>query len=364
MVADNTTDRKEVRFKLIYQILITMLVVALVPLGGLWYISIHKSKQEWTTNIFQNLVNNTEHLTRSVDEWTATNLRLLEQNSATPAILGMQAAAQNPVLKSITDVYQWIYLAFTVLPDGQNLGRSDGKALTYYGDREYVKQVLGGKAFGQQVLLGKTNNKPAFILAKPIKGDAGKPAGVIAIAMTLEDLSKSITKTRIGETGFALLLDEQNRLIAHGRGEVASELQDFSAHPALKQGGKSGRDSFVYVEAGKKIVAFSQKTNLGWTLIVQQDYREAYAAADEAQRNATLLLIATLIAVVAIAYLLARRLSAPIRNLTAIADEISRGNLGAEIKECGRSDEIGALARAIERMGVSLQMAFERLRKR
>lgn len=143
MVADKATDRQEVRFKLIYQILITMLVVALVPLGGLWYISIHKSKQEWTTNISQNLVNNTEHLTRSVDEWTATNLRLLEQNSSTPAILGMQAAAQNPVLKSITDVYQWIYLAFTVLPDGQNLGRSDGKALTYYGDREYVKQVLG-----------------------------------------------------------------------------------------------------------------------------------------------------------------------------------------------------------------------------
>jgi methyl-accepting chemotaxis protein len=93
MVADNTTDRKEVRFKLIYQILITMLVVALVPLGGLWYISIHKSKQEWTTNISRNLVNNTEHLTRSFDEWTAMNLRLLEQNSSTPAILGMQGGS-------------------------------------------------------------------------------------------------------------------------------------------------------------------------------------------------------------------------------------------------------------------------------
>lgn len=186
----------------------------------------------------------------------------------------------------------------------------------------------------------------------------------MAIAMTLEDLSKSITKTRIGETGFALLLDEQNRLIAHGRGEVTSELQDFSAHPALKRSGRPDPDSFVFVEADKKIVAFSQKTNLGWTLIVQQDYREAYAAADAAQRNAILLLIATLIAVVAIAYLLAHRLSAPIRNLTAIADEISRGNLGAEISECGRSDEIGALARAIQRMGVSLQMAFDRLRKR
>jgi methyl-accepting chemotaxis protein len=47
-----------------------------------------------------------------------------------------------------------------------------------------------------------------------------------------------------------------------------------------------------------------------------------------------------------------------------IAEEISKGKLGAEIKETVRNDEIGALARAIERMGISLQMAFDRLRKK
>jgi methyl-accepting chemotaxis protein len=212
--------------------------------------------------------------------------------------------------------------------------------------------------------MGKTSGKPAFILAKPIKGDGAKNLGVIAIAMTLEDLSKTITKAKIGETGFAILLDDKNRVIAHGKGAIASELQDFSGHPVLKMGNRFDPDSIVFVEDGKKIVAYSQKTKLGWTLIVQQDHREAYAAADEAQRNAVLLLVITLILVMLIAFLLAHRLTTPIRNLTAIADEISRGNLGAEIKETSRSDEIGALARAIERMGVSIQMAFEKLRKR
>ena len=211
---------------------------------------------------------------------------------------------------------------------------------------------------------GKTSGKPAFILAKPIKSEGAKISGVIAIAMTLEDLSKTITKTRIGETGFAVLLDENNRLIAHGNGEVTSELQDLSSHPALRQRNRFDRNSFVFEEDGKKIVAYTKKTQQGWTLIVQQDYQEAYAAANAAQRNAILLLVVTLVTVLIIAYLLARRLSTPIRNLTLIADEISRGNLSAEIKETERSDEIGALARAIERMGVSLQMAFDRLRKR
>lgn len=364
MAAGQATDRQKVKFKILYQILITMFVIALIPLGGLWYISIYKSKEEWTTNIFRNLSETTESLSRSVDDWTSMNLRLLEQNAATSAILGMEAKTQASVLKSITTSYEWIYLAFTILPDGQNLGRSDGNPPTFYGDREYFQQVLGGKPIGQQVLMGKTSGKPAFILAKPIKGDGAKSLGVIAIAMTLEDLSKTITKTKIGESGFAILLDDKNRLIAHGQGAVASELQDFSSHPALRQHHRFDRNSFVFDEGGKKIVAYTQKTKLGWTLIVQQNYQEAYSAADEAQRNALLLLLITLLTVIIITYLLARRLSAPIRNLTDIADEISRGNLGAEIRETGRSDEIGALARAIERMSVSLQMAFEKLRKR
>lgn len=364
MAAGMEAEQGGAGFKILYQILATMCIIALIPIGGLWYISIYKSKQDWTTNILQGLMNNTESLTRSVDDWTTMNLRVLEQNAETPAIQSMESEVQNPVLKSMADTYDWVYLAFTVLPDGKNMGRSDGKPQTFYGDRKYFKQVLSGKSIGQQVLLGKTSRKPAFVLAKPIKGEGTKIQGVIAIAMKLEDLSKTITKTRIGGSGFAVLLDDENRLIAHGSGKVTSELQDLSSHPALRHRNRFDRDSFVFEEDGKKIVAYTKKTQQGWTLIVQQDYQEAYAAANQAQRNAMILLVVTLVTVVAIAYLLAQRLSTPIRNLTVIADEISRGNLSAEINETERSDEIGALARAIERMGVSLQMAFDRLRKR
>lgn len=364
MAEGKTRDQDDAGFKILYQILATMCVIALIPIGGLWYISIYKSRQDWTTNILQNLIDNTASLSRSVDDWTAMNLRVLQQNAVTPAMLSMDSEQQNPVLKTMAESYEWVYLAFTVLPSGQNLGRSDGKPQTFYGDRDYFKQVLGGKALGRQVLLGKTSGKPAFILAKPITGEGAKTLGVIAIAMSLEDLSKTITKTRIGETGFAVLLDENNRLIAHGNGEVSSELQDLGSHPALHQRNRFDRNSFVFEMEGKKIVAYTKKTQHGWTLIVQQDYQEAYAAADEARRNALLLLAFTLVTVVFVAYFLARRLSTPLGNLTLIADEISRGNLRAEIRETERSDEIGDLARAIERMGVSLQMAFDRLRKK
>lgn len=364
MEASNVKEKRTGGFTIFNQILLTMLIIAIIPLGGLWYISINKAKEDWTANIFHSLERNTVTLADRVDDWTIMNLRLLSQNSKTPAIVSMEAEKQNPVLKSMTDIYEWVYLAFTIRPDGDNVGRSDGKTPKYYGDRAYFKQVMGGRDVGQQVLMGKTSGKPAFILSKPVMSENMKTAGVLAIAMTLEDLSATVTNTKIGDSGFAILVDERNRLIAHGKGEVANELQDMSSNTILAFPHKITKDNFIFEDNGKKIVAFKYKTEYGWTLIVQQDFAEAYAAAEIARINALTLLGITLVVVLIVAYLLARRLSNPILRLTDIADEISRGNLGAEIKEKSRSDEIGALARAIDRMGVSLQMAFDRLRKK
>jgi methyl-accepting chemotaxis protein len=364
MEASNVTETGGKGFTILYQILLTMLVIATIPLGGLWYISIHKAKVDWTDSIYKTLASKTESLGNRVDDWTSMNLNLLKQNAMLPSIRSMDFSLQNPVLKTVAESYDWVYLAFTIQPDGENVGRSDGKEPFFYGDRDYFKMVMGGKEIGQQVLLGKTTGKPAFILASPIMSERNKIAGALAIAMSLEDLSETVTKTKIGETGYAILVDEQNRLIAHGRGEMANELQDMSRHPVVAFSEKIDRDSFVFKYENKKIVASRSTTALGWKLIVQQDFAEAYNAAEEARIQALMLLGFTLVIVLIIAYLLARQLSTPIRNLTEIADKISRGNLGAEIKETNRNDEIGALARAIERMGVSLQMAFDRLRKK
>ena len=57
----------------------------------------------------------------------------------------------------------------------------------------------------------------------------------------------------------------------------------------------------------------------------------------------------------------ASALTRPIRRLTQISDGISRGNLAAAITETRRSDEIGSLARAIERLRASVKLAVDRL---
>ena len=107
-----------------------------------------------------------------------------------------------------------------------------------------------------------------------------------------------------------------------------------------------------------------QKTKHGWIMVAQQSYNEAFAAIRLANRNALILLAATLVFVIIIAYLISQRLAKPIRRLTAIADEISLGKLDANIVDMDRKDEIGNLAHAISRLGTSVRLAMERLQKK
>ncbi len=73
-------------------------------------------------------------------------------------------------------------------------------------------------------------------------------------------------------------------------------------------------------------------------------------------------LIPVLIAVM-VALALTRTLTGAVEYLLEAADRISRGDLEHAV-ELRRHDELGQLARAIERMRVSLQEGLERLRRR
>ena len=134
-----------------------------------------------------------------------------------------------------------------------------------------------------------------------------------------------------------------------------------TGHPAFLARPEQGKKQIVYEEDGKKRVAYVQTTQNGWTMVTQQDHEEAFAPLRDTTRNALVLLVLTIITVSGVAYLFSQRLSRPIRDLTRIADDMSRGRVVTRMKEAERTDEIGNLARAIDRMGTSIRLAMDRL---
>ena len=346
-----------VRFGILGKLLMTMMVVMLVPLATIWFLDYRTSVEHLSADIEERLSAQAESAVGFVNSWVDTNLRMLRQNGRLDDIISMDPRRQAPVLQSIIREYPYIFLAHTVGLDGMNVARSDQEAPKNYGDREYVQRVIAGAPMGRQFVISKTTGKPSFILSVPITRD-GRIVGVLGIAMDVNDLTRRIAAVRIGETGFTFLVDDTGNVVAHPRAR-----QNLAKHPAVAGAGyESGaKKRSVFVEDGKQIIAYSEKTDQAWTLVAQQDYAEAYAALRAANRNALALLVGSVLFVGVLASALAPRLTRPIRNLTDIAEQISRGQLGTRIAEVDRTDEIGGLARAIDRLKTSVEVAMKRL---
>ncbi len=343
-------------FGLFPKLLLAMTLVAVLPLGAIWFLDYRTAVARLTNELDERLGSRADSTAGAVDAWVEMNLKMARQNAALEDLGSMDGKRQRPILKAIAAEYRWAYLVHTIAPSGMNVARSDEEAPKDYKDRAYVQAVLGGALSFQQVVIGKTSGQPALILAVPILSRE-KLAGVLALATTVDEISKSVTNLRLGRTGFAFLVDETGSVIAH-----PSERGILKNHPALvKLGPNEGRKVEFQEKDGRKVVGFARRTRLGWTLVVQQDVAEAYARISEANRIALALLVVTILLVGLVSWLLARQFSRPILNLTRIAEEISRGALSVTIEEVSRTDEIGGLARAIERLRTSIKLAMERL---
>jgi methyl-accepting chemotaxis protein len=344
---------------------VALLATALVPLlavGGYNYFVVQEQTTARVNRQFEDVA---KVIDANVSGWIETNLRALQENARLPDMRSMSQSRQVPILRAIADTYDWAFLACTIGSDGKNVARSDSTPLADYSDRAYIRQAMTDKILTHSVVLSKTTGSPALALAYPLAADSG-PGGVLMFASALRDLSESITTTKIGRTGSAFLLDTKGQVIAHPIPDIegAGKLRDFSKHPAFQAmvGQKFARGEFS--ENGKDFLFYARTTALGWTIVVQQEARETFAPVREAAANGLTIVIAAVLFVLVAAWLLSRGLAAPIVRLTKIADAVSRGEAGTEIVDARRTDEIGALASAIDRLRISVQVSLtDRARK-
>jgi methyl-accepting chemotaxis protein len=354
-------ENSSVRFGIFFKMSVIMVLVAALPLALVWYISHAASQEAISQDVNNRLSSTADQLRGFVESWIDMNARVIEQNSKFPDMISMDGLRQKKGLETIIDTYEWIYLAFTVDINGQNISRSDDKALKDYSDRHYVRQVLGGKKLGQQVLISKTTGKPALVISSAIKDTDKRTKGVIAVGLSLDAISEKVATTRFGESGYAILLDQEGKVISHINKEFTSKRVSLTDHPGYNALMLGNAESLIYTnEEGKKVFCHVRRTAHGWILLVQQDYDEAFSALTNYNQKTQFLMAISLLIVLIISFLISRQLTQPIRHLTTAADAISRGDFDYTIKGTDRADELGELSRAVERLGNSVRVAIER----
>ncbi|MBW1981522.1 MAG: zinc-ribbon domain-containing protein [Deltaproteobacteria bacterium] len=355
--------QKRGRVGLSFKVVTLMLLVSLIPFVTFWAVLFRQTDAQLQTEKERLMAQIAKGLGDQVDEWIDKNVRVLQAAAQMPAIISMDKEQQEPILKAIQHAYPYMYLVFTVDTTGMNTARNDGKPLKDYSDRQYYQDIMRGKKLAWQTLIGKTSKKPALVLAVPIKR-GNTVVGVMANAMRVDAISSRIATWRDGKTGVAFLVDDKGKVVAHFRKEYYLKQKNLSQHPLIQAFHHKVPGLIRFVsEKGVPTVGFVNGTKYGWALAVQQDADEAFSIIRRMRFLAFLVFAITPILVALIAWLAARSIVKPIKELTDAAEHMSLGDLNVQITPKSR-DEIGQLADAISRMQDSLRLSLERLRRR
>jgi len=184
-------------------------------------------------------------------------------------------------------------------------------------------------------------------------------AGYVSKRSTLE-LDALIAKYgRLDGLAYAYIQDPKGEILASSLQPFPTELKE-SSEPGSQRSSAARttkvRGKLVYETQTPILDGQLGAVHVGlWAETVQQDVR------------GTILSIVGLIALclavgMGLSVVIAGKTIQPILELKSIADEISRGNLDAPVS-VQRNDEVGELARSLERMRASLKAAMTRLNR-
>ncbi len=356
---------QKVRFGLFGKIITVMLIVSLLPFAIFWGITLRETNERIRTDTETLMAQTASGLENQINGWINNNVAILRTAAKLPEIKSMDGILQKPILETIQKQYPWMYLVFTVGTDGVNIARNDDVPLKDYSDRQYYKDIMRGKGLAWQTLIGKTSKKPALVLAVPIKSE-NQTVGVMAAAMTVDDISRSIATWKKGKSGYAFLVDEKGYVVAHPNRQYVAKRKNLNSHPLIANYRKKGWTTITTrfnTPKDQPALGHVRSNNYGWALAMQQEDSEVFAALNRMQKFALTLLGCTVLLVSVIAWFSARAIVTPVMKLTDAAERMSLGELNVKI-DIRSKDEIGLLAQAIGRMQTSLRLAMNRLRRK
>jgi signal transduction histidine kinase len=191
----------------------------------------------------------------------------------------------------------------------------------------------------------------------------------LSAQLRLEEMWRIVDRIRVGTLGYALLVDETGRLIAHGEPEGKQSIargEDALWHPLTRQAlGHQGEPVSIEYEGrrGRKLLAVAVPLeSLDWALIVEQPTSEAYALAVRLERQLIVVIAFALLITVALGYYWSRSLIDPIRTLMRGTRALAEGRMATRVR-IERQDEFRELGEAFNRMAdrlVELQQEARR----
>lgn len=216
-----------------------------------------------------------------------------------------------------------------------------------------------GAAYIGQPTFDESAQVMSLTIAIPMYGHGTQEVvGILRSTFRLDQILQQIGNVRLGSTGQAHLFLTEAQYLTPDQKTV-----DFDPQTLAQILSTSGNASEISYQGVPSLVSSAPVTTLakdaaieglGWNIIVHQHLDESLAAVSASRQTILFTSLGTLALAGLLALVIAQTLTAPIKRLTNVAQQLAAGNLENRLG-FRRRDEIGVLGNSFDTMAESLQ---------
>lgn len=344
-------------------VVLSILVVSMCILGGLNY---WRAKGIITENITEGMRVSADSNAKDIGSWLEMRKSELSMLAALPTIQNGVPEEIAPVLKSVAKANDTYLLISYVTPQGVAY-TSNGDKLQV-AERDYFKEAIAGRTFISDPMVGKSTGRPLTVVAIPVKKD-GKVSGMVYGAIDMGTIEKKAEDIKLGETGYAFMVQEDGLRIVHPDKDKAMKynpVKDGTLSPEEKNinehmlKGETGVAQYSS-DGTQHFIAYAPVPDTKWSMAIVVPTAEVTGVIS----SLTFISLITIVIVLILSGLaivwFARRMASPIRELETAANRIAAGNLSQTQIFVDSDDEIGRLGRSFGQMAKSLRTLVQKV---
>ena len=233
-----------------------------------------------------------------------------------------------------------------------------------------LTQIKNRQNYISPIYFDKATNEPLIVMAIPITDAVGNFRGAMVAELKLASMWNLVDGLKVGNTGYAYVVDRQGTLIAFEntdramKGENVSNIKsvnEFTLSPASSP--VQAASTYTGINGVEVLGTYAPLGTPDWAVVTELPSQEAYQSIYQvlALSIGMILLMAILAGLVG--NWVARRLARPLVDLFNVATEVAGGNLEVMVEE-GGPIEIAEVASAFNTMTARMRELIASLEQR
>lgn len=302
-------------------------------------------------------------LQTALDLSDPVSLNAQEREIVLESLLGLQPAFRQVVLLNAQD---------NRLAEFSRLSQASSGKIFDQLTEDAVAQIHQGENFISPIYIDDATSEPLVVMALPATDIFGDFKGTLAVEVNLKFMWDLVDQLRVGETGYAYVVDNQGSLIAFSdtarvlRGENVQhipEVSEFVKNPTLVGDVTPGSESYTGLLGTTVVGTYFPLGTPEWAVVTELPWQEAYQEVILQGKWALVITFGIAILAGLFGIFIARRLSAPLIELSNVATEVASGNLTMAAKATGPA-EIAQVASTFNVMTSQLRDLIDGLEQR